>query len=916
MTRLMVSQLRPDALSRIERLVAGRVSFLLDSDVRAYPVRHFVGTTLPAIPYLQLTICKLSAFHARTLQDELTAADTPASIENTPANSGALTQPTRGLSADAYSLNDLAFPNPQSAAVGLYHSGNTVALLAAAPAEWQAATGVTVEPPARGRSQAQRVVTGSWLRADSLANYSSKYSRLVADLIGMLRAGHGKIMIYHHRVHMSGVVLVGEILRMNGFADEYGEVTEETLCTICGLARRLHKSASTPGTPGTSTRTSTSMSASTPGTSTSTSTSTSARHEFAAARFTLAHSDIDRAEMLRSIARFNAPSNSTGEQIRVLIGSKVIREGLNFRSVRHLLVASMPTDYPTLLQVFGRVVRKESHRELPKAERNVTIRIYVGSLGDGAPLTPELQRYADKGQEFLVIQRVERALQAGAVDGYANYERVRAALGSENGSASIDALPYTPLLSPARALELAPVSLTFDAYGHAAHLIAATTEVCRALFSARPVWTYPDLLAAARSGAVRGSGVDPEAFTEECFAAALRGMIRGRAAGGPPIVRAGAYYIQCAHYERSGAAAPLIDVENWLRNSAGAPSAQHVSISISDYVRKSRTGKNFDIHLRSFEKTYLGGNRALELSLVELSGEFHMELLRRLIAGPGRVTADDERLAGLYRRYRIGISAAAAAAARSDSSSGRDGAGRESAGRDSAGRENSQRLVGYCTSAGTVALYDKAARRWYSAPLADFKYGHRHNENSIVVGFVTALDAGAGARFKLRPSLAQLRQNHRGAAIDIRTIVRGAVCDTRPREQLDAQVKRLRAALLREAPSRARDATTKLAAARPHLADGEADVAAMRAAPDDWTDAAAIAFTFVDEQWPMSFAARYDRARGKRFPSANELCEAIRLYLLALEEHARNGPNGMMNGVRWLYLFPDRTPSISALGSA
>ena len=66
----------------------------------------------------------------------------------------------------------------------------------------------------------------------------------------------------------------------------------------------------------------------------------------------------------------------------------------------------------------------------------------------------------------------------------------------------------------------------------------------------------------------------------------------------------------------------------------------------------------------------------------------------------------------------------------------------------------------------------------------------------------------------------------------------------------------------------------------------------------------------------MTFAARYDRARGKRFPSANELCEAIRLYLLALEEHARNGPNGMMNGVRWLYLFPDRTPSISALGSA
>jgi hypothetical protein len=186
-----------------------------------------------------------------------------------------------------------------------------------------------------------------------------------------------------------------------------------------------------------------------------------------------------------------------------------------------------------------------------------------------------------------------------------------------------------------------------------------------------------------------------------------------------------------------------------------------------------------------------------------------------------------------------------------------------------------------------------------------------------VVGFVTALEAGAGARFKLRPSLAQLRQNHRGA-IDIRTIVRGAVCETRPREELDAQVKRLRAALLREAPSRAARLGSALAGAKDHPAARVAtlDEWSHAVTPEDWSDAAANPFATIDENWPMAFAARHDRTRGKRFPSANELCEAIRLYLLALEEHSRNGPNGMMNGVRWLYLFPDRIPSVSALGKA
>ena len=63
----------------------------------------------------------------------------------------------------------------------------------------------------------------------------------------------------------------------------------------------------------------------------------------------------------------------------------------------------------------------------------------------------------------------------------------------------------------------------------------------------------------------------------------------------------------------------------------------------------------------------------------------------------------------------------------------------------------------------------------------------------------------------------------------------------------------------------------------------------------------------------LDYAAKFDRAAQKRFPSAGEMCDALRLHLLALEENARAPANGMTSGLRWLYLFNDRPPTVSAL---
>ena len=279
-------------------------------------------------------------------------------------------------------------------------------------------------------------------------------------------------------------------------------------------------------------------------------------------------------------------------------------------------------------------------------------------------------------------------------------------------------------------------------------------------------------------GAVAGLAVDPAAFAEDRFAAALGALARhapsvvaAPAAAGDPrdrgvVAKAGRFYVWVPA-DRGGR--PILDIETYLRPE-GLP--RPLVIQVAAYVRDKRSASNFATRLAVFEAHYAPAERPIEGVFAEFSAEFHYSLLDLLVeahgAGDGAVygrvmTAGTPlaRVEQLYRRFRIAVL-------------GRDVTSRTEALALLRGeRPPAGQMVGYVTDTAVRmrALGPDGAR--YEMPRAALQIGPRFSENSVLVGYFA--EAKGEVHFKVRKPLHVL-EKARGP--DARHSERGHVCAT------------------------------------------------------------------------------------------------------------------------------------------
>ena len=110
----------------------------------------------------------------------------------------------------------------------------------------------------------------------------------------------------------------------------------------------------------------------------------------------------------------NKASNEDGRDIKVILGTKVLSEGLDFKGIRQVHIMEPWYNLSLNEQVIGRAVRNCSHLSLPQNQRNVGIYQYASTCAtqvkgiDAQKETVDIKYYNLSELKDRKIKHVER----------------------------------------------------------------------------------------------------------------------------------------------------------------------------------------------------------------------------------------------------------------------------------------------------------------------------------------------------------------------------------------------------------------------------------------------------------------------------------------------------------------------------
>ena len=135
------------------------------------------------------------------------------------------------------------------------------------------------------------------------------------------------------------------------------------------------------------------------------------------ARYALLSRDADLyTDIAAEVSRIRSPKNMNGEEVKVILGTNVTAEGIDFKNIRQIHIVEPWFHLNKLEQVVGRAVRKCSHIDLPIEKRNVTIYYHASVTDKTQKESVDLRIYRIAEGKERAIKEVERLLMSVAVD--------------------------------------------------------------------------------------------------------------------------------------------------------------------------------------------------------------------------------------------------------------------------------------------------------------------------------------------------------------------------------------------------------------------------------------------------------------------------------------------------------------------
>ena len=134
--------------------------------------------------------------------------------------------------------------------------------------------------------------------------------------------------------------------------------------------------------------------------------------------------NIGEEKIKTIISIFNNSKNKNGKYIKLILGSKVMNEGITLQNIKDIHVIDTWFTLGLLEQIIGRGIRDCKHYDLMTNDNffpSVNIFKYVSSLDDDKRLSKEEELYYKAEIKFLNVKEVERILIENAIDCALNY---------------------------------------------------------------------------------------------------------------------------------------------------------------------------------------------------------------------------------------------------------------------------------------------------------------------------------------------------------------------------------------------------------------------------------------------------------------------------------------------------------------
>lgn len=128
-------------------------------------------------------------------------------------------------------------------------------------------------------------------------------------------------------------------------------------------------------------------------------------------------SSISEGDRRRLIDRLKMPSNSEGQDIKIIVGSKAIAEGVDLSFVRQIHILDFWWNMSRIEQAVGRGIRTCSHSKLPFEEQNCSVFLHVCKLENSEQeLIDERYYRTTVEQKGKSIAKIKNVIMESAMD--------------------------------------------------------------------------------------------------------------------------------------------------------------------------------------------------------------------------------------------------------------------------------------------------------------------------------------------------------------------------------------------------------------------------------------------------------------------------------------------------------------------